>query len=89
MFGWSSGVEPPHALLKEPWKGGFGITIEFPQMPFGLVPKVLYAIDMPALRIDSFMVVVDSFVFVPSTNKVLFPPQESEKEHWMENLSGG
>ena len=33
-------------------------------MPFSLVPKVLYAIDMSALGIDQFMVVVDSFVVV-------------------------
>ena len=33
-------------------------------MPFGLVPKILDAIDMTALGINQFMVVVDSFVVV-------------------------
>ena len=64
LFEWPSGIESPHALLKEQRKGGFGNTIELPQMPFGLVPKVLYAIDLQALGIESFMVMVDCFVLV-------------------------
>jgi hypothetical protein len=64
LFEWSSGIESPHALLKEQRKSAFGNTIELPQMPLGLVPKVLDAIDMSALGIDQFMVVVDSLVLV-------------------------
>ena len=39
-------------------------TIELPQTPFCLVPKVLYAIDLQAFGIESFMVMVDCFVLV-------------------------
>ena len=64
LFEWTSGIESPHALLKEQGKGTFGNTIELAQMPLGSVPEVLDAIDVPSLGIDQFLFVVDSFVLV-------------------------
>jgi hypothetical protein len=65
--------------LKEQGKGTFGNTIELAQMPLGLVPEVLDAIDMPSLGIDKILFVVDSFVLVSLNKQLSYPLQKSDK----------
>src|SRR3982750_2461059 len=58
-------VEPPLALFQEPVERVPGHPVELPQVPLGLAPEVLDAVNVPAAGTGQLLLVVDPHVPVP------------------------
>ena len=65
----AASIEPPFTFFQEPIKTAFRDAIEAAEMPFGLVPKVLDAVNVVTFGVDVLFAVVDAAMVKFGTHK--------------------